>query len=397
MQHLTLTLRICLVFFVSSCAVISQDTNVRQPTKESQTAEEYYQYALSLNSLSKASAKKAIKALDKAIELKPDFAAAYHTRGFYKMEVGDPKGAIEDFNSAIKLNPYHLTYMLRAEARVKLNDLDGAMSDYNYVLSTGRVCAAYTARGKLKFQKGDLDGAIADFSEATSMCSSDAAYFYRGLARKRKGDLDGALADLKVLTDDYEYIQREVEKKYPRKSKETEEESTIGGQGIIMRDEEGNEILPKMNFKDKLSEKYWFEVGRLEISLNSSEDMSVLYLFKGDLLEEKGEEEAALTAFNNAIQVWHENFAAYVEHGKIQSKRGALAKAIKDFTRAILIEPQFPDAYAERGITLLLQGNDAAAQQDFDRYLKFVPDMKEHLTSRIEKAKEMRAAKSKSQ
>jgi tetratricopeptide (TPR) repeat protein len=48
---------------------------------------------------------KAIEVYDEAIELKPDFAQAYHERGRAKLEKGDKDGSMEDMKKSIELAP----------------------------------------------------------------------------------------------------------------------------------------------------------------------------------------------------------------------------------------------------------------------------------------------------
>ena len=49
--------------------------------------------------------KRAIADLDRTIELNPNHAVAYSSRGFAKSAIKDYKGAIADFDKVIELNP----------------------------------------------------------------------------------------------------------------------------------------------------------------------------------------------------------------------------------------------------------------------------------------------------
>ena len=49
--------------------------------------------------------KGAIEDFNKAIQLNPTFASAFNNRGIAKDVLGDNKGAIDDFNKGIQLNP----------------------------------------------------------------------------------------------------------------------------------------------------------------------------------------------------------------------------------------------------------------------------------------------------
>jgi len=61
-------------------------------------------------------------------------ATAYYNRGNSKREVDDYKGAIEDYDKAIELNPkFANAYNSRAIAKIFLGDYKGAFEDYNKV------------------------------------------------------------------------------------------------------------------------------------------------------------------------------------------------------------------------------------------------------------------------
>ena len=57
-------------------------------------------------------------------------AEDYYDRGIAKNELGDHKGAIQDYNKAIELNPnYALAYYKRGNAKIKLGQKDSGCLD----------------------------------------------------------------------------------------------------------------------------------------------------------------------------------------------------------------------------------------------------------------------------
>ncbi|HEX2975602.1 MAG TPA: tetratricopeptide repeat protein, partial [Bacteroidales bacterium] len=99
--------------------------------------------------------------------MKPDASAAYYNRGYCKKSLGDLKGAIEDYNKAIELEPDTSYYFNRGMAKYGLEDYVGAISDFNTLL---------------KFKPGDIR-----------------AIFFRGLAHYMT-------KDLREAQDDYTYV-----------------------------------------------------------------------------------------------------------------------------------------------------------------------------------------------
>ena len=94
---------------------------------------------------------KAIKAYNKAIELKPDLAGAYLNRGISWRKKGACDRAIEDFDKAVELAP--------------------------------DLAIAYNNRGVTWIEKRDYDRAIKDFDKALELNPSDLAISPRGSAR----------------------------------------------------------------------------------------------------------------------------------------------------------------------------------------------------------------------
>lgn len=234
----------------------------------------------------------ALADISKVIELKPDMGSAYYQRATirlnkdpvgamkdlnsavvnnYKtdhvydvraglrMQQGDTKGAIADYDEAIKLNPGNPNlYLSQAELLLTLEDRDRAFADLNYVLTwyetdptkrplpktpikddkpvagqagldgaikgseeaeskTGKVgvvvetvnaspgdkemipniARAYVSRGMIYSNRGNANAAIADFNKSIRILPTNAwAFFNRALELEGKGDLDGALSDV---------------------------------------------------------------------------------------------------------------------------------------------------------------------------------------------------------
>lgn len=56
-------------------------------------------------------------------------------RAIAKANLNDCRGAIEDFNQAILMNPdYENAYLWRGEEKLKIGNIEGALNDFNFVL-----------------------------------------------------------------------------------------------------------------------------------------------------------------------------------------------------------------------------------------------------------------------
>lgn len=75
--------------------------------------------------------KGAIEDYEKALEINPRHAGALNNRGIVKEEMGNPKGAIEDYTKALEINPRQAdTIYNRGIIKEELGDLKGAKEDF---------------------------------------------------------------------------------------------------------------------------------------------------------------------------------------------------------------------------------------------------------------------------
>jgi len=105
-----------------------------------------------------------VEEFTKAIEIDPDFALTYVSRGAALMKMHRIEESILDFNRAIELNPeYPKTYHLRGLARVEVEDHEGAMEDFGNAIDLdpdyGQV---YYSRAALQIKLGREDLATED-------------------------------------------------------------------------------------------------------------------------------------------------------------------------------------------------------------------------------------------
>ena len=142
----------------------------------------------------------AIADYNEAIRINPNYAEAYYNRGIEKYALGDKQGAMSDYNEAIRINPnFAPAYSNRGLAKYELGDKKGAIADYNEAIRIDpNFAEAYYNRGLAKYELGDKQGAIADYNEAIRINPNFAiAYYNRGLAKSELGDKKGAIADFR--------------------------------------------------------------------------------------------------------------------------------------------------------------------------------------------------------
>src|SRR5262245_9345330 len=114
------------------------------------TAKDYTQRGREL--LEKSEYVEALVNLNKAIEIDPNFSAAYYLRGNIKDNFEDRHGAMKDYNLAIEKNPKFADALYaRGNVKTKLQDYYGAIDDYTAAININEnYVDAYFARGKAK-------------------------------------------------------------------------------------------------------------------------------------------------------------------------------------------------------------------------------------------------------
>ena len=210
---------------------------------------------------------------DRAIELMPNFAAAYHNRGGTKQNLQNYAGAISDYNRAIELMPDSAaTHRNRGNAKVKLKDYTGAITDYDRAIELKPDFAvAYRGRGKAKSALEDYNGAVADYDRAIELNSRDAnCYFVRGNAKCYSENYAGAIAD------------------YSR--------------AIELEPEDANYYMVRGTTKEELK-NYDEAIADYNLAIILKPEKAIYYSFRGDVKEEIGDVAGAVADRQRAAQL----------------------------------------------------------------------------------------------
>jgi tetratricopeptide (TPR) repeat protein len=137
--------------------------------------------------------------LEEAIGSDSTSVYAYIERAYQNMSEGKYALALQDYNTAIKLDPHDPdTWLNRGFVREKLNDPDGAYSDFTKALTLKEdFVKAWLNRGNLLNKTGRLDEAIQDYAVAITYDPSYApAYYNRAVVHQKKGEQKEACRDV---------------------------------------------------------------------------------------------------------------------------------------------------------------------------------------------------------
>jgi tetratricopeptide (TPR) repeat protein len=133
----------------------------------------------------------------KAIDITPNFAAAYLGRAKARQAAGQSEAALADFGKAIAIDPtLELVYTLRGTLRRARGDNQGAMADFTQSIHLHPTADAYYQRGLTYQTLGQVKQAADDYDLAIHL-DPGAPYLYRARAKAKRdlGDAAGARED----------------------------------------------------------------------------------------------------------------------------------------------------------------------------------------------------------
>lgn len=143
-----------------------------------QTADDYFDRGVKKVELENYAG--AIVEFTKAIELNPEFFAAYYLRAEAKNKLKDFRGAILDFDNALLFRPNDIdislaiVYLDRGFAKVNIKDLIGAEEDFTLSISNNpKYGEAFINRGIVRIMLLKKEEACFDFSKAGELGISE--------------------------------------------------------------------------------------------------------------------------------------------------------------------------------------------------------------------------------
>jgi len=112
------------------------------------------------------------------IKLNPGNSDAHYYRGVLREKIGDSRGALADYTSAIQFDPeLAKAYNNRGAIREIQGDFAGALADFNNAIRLEPSSPeAYANRGVIRQAQNDLHSAAQDFTKALEVASSSWAY-----------------------------------------------------------------------------------------------------------------------------------------------------------------------------------------------------------------------------
>lgn len=177
-------------------AIDSLNEQLLRDTEKEQTPESFYQKGNVYRRSGKY--EDAITAYTKAIELQPEYSAAYNNRGLSYKNLGKYAEAIEDYTTAIRINPnYAIAYNNRGLVNKTIGKYDEAIADYekaielnpNYSTAYNNLGAAYNSLEQYGIAIAYLNRAL-ELNPEYAIAYNNRGYGYKGLEEYEKAIAD---------------------------------------------------------------------------------------------------------------------------------------------------------------------------------------------------------------
>ena len=152
---ISVTLLLTFIVFLTACYLREEEKWYNEGVKYTN----YHEYG------------KALECINKAINLKPDFAMAYALRGHVYSELVRYEEAIEDYTKAISLDPNSPDfYYNRAHVYTELEDYDAAILDLTESIKRAPDHAnSFYLRGYSYYKIDRIEEALEDYTKACEL------------------------------------------------------------------------------------------------------------------------------------------------------------------------------------------------------------------------------------
>jgi tetratricopeptide (TPR) repeat protein len=308
----------------------------------------------------------------------PQTAIEYVMRGTAQAQLGEALGAIEDYNTAIRINPrLILAYNNRGNLRQHLGDWTGAIEDFSIVLEIDSQSAiAYNNRAIVYAQMGDCSAAIADYSRAIALQPDFASvYNNRGNAYCQISEYTLALADYSQAID--------CDPKFA---------VAYSNRGNIYR-MQGDPIAARSDYDLAISLDPYLAIAYYSrgichrqlgnhqaaiddytATLNLDPQYVYAYYHRGNARQYLGDKYGAIADYTQTIRYDPHHIHAYYNRAIVRSDIGDLPSAMEDLEYTIQLQPTFVWAYYQRGRLLAIYDRHQSAITDFQRAIELKPD-----------------------
>lgn len=279
---------------------------------------------------------------DRSVRINPVFTSGYHYRGISESRYGNYDQALADLQKAIDLRPGEVgLYFSRGVTYFLSQQFESAVKDFDrYIRKEPKDPSAYLNRGASYLFLGDTLKAVSDYNKAIRLDRFDPeGYVRRGRLYAEQKKYDLAIEDMdKAIeldtTNTFAYFNRAL--MYYEQERYREAMDDLNR---VLRDEPGNALT-------------LYNRGLINAQLGAYED--------------------ALDDMDRVLNINPENVLAYFNRASIFIEMGLYRNALEDYDKAIELYPDFAKAYMNRAYVKNMLGDYKASKNDYDTAQKKV-------------------------
>lgn len=290
-------------------------------------------------------------------------------RGIAKYNLGDIRGAKNDFDRSIRINPVFTNgYHYRAITESRFGDYDQALDDLQQAieLRPGNT-GLYFSRGVTYFLSQRFELAVEDFDKYLRFEKNDpSAYLNRGASYLYLGDTLKAFNDYNKAIK----LDRFDPEGYIRRARlyalQEDYDSAIDDMDKAI-DLDGTNTLAYFN-----RALMYYETKRYAQALDDLnkvldyEPGNALTLYNRSLIRmQLGDFEAALDDMDRVLNINPKNVLAYFNRASCLIELGRYRSALKDYDKTIELYPDFAKAYQNRAYVENLLGMTKQSKKDY--------------------------------
>ncbi len=352
---------------------------------------------------------RALTAADLAIKYLPKkddeyVIFAYTTRADVYLHLADTVKAIEDYTTAIKVNPEQTSiYEKRGQIYYELGKFDLSNADYQRMIDIkpGETMG-YMGKGRNANAQEKWEEAIDYFNYVTKLSADyPSAYSFRAETELGMKKWNEATDDLiTALTLDWDkkalYLLSSVKEpaltmliakmkvqaakspneiKWPYLLGGIYEQNNATAKALqAYNDANAKDPSPTILYRIALCQ---VELGEFASALNSIESAismdstDVDYLsYKANIYYEMGNPELAISEWDRVLNMNPDYGWGYYRRGWFKQLIGRYDDAVEDLSMAIVLEPTYSYSYSSRGEIYMKQGKLEMAQSDFNKIIE---------------------------
>lgn len=367
-----------------SLVKVIQSTNATGSYKQGETLADLKRYEA------------ALAAYDRAVELRPEYAAAWQGRGKTLVALKQYADALEAYDQAIQLQPNALAaWNGRGKALASLQRYDEAIASFDAAVEIQPDnLEAWNERGNVQMKVQRYSAAIASFDKALDVQADySPAWYKRGIAQHNLRQYEDAVKSFDKALD----------------SKPDSAQSWYSrGNALINLDRYAEAVESydqAVRFQPNLAGA-WYSRGSALSSLGEYESAvasfdrvvklnpknAAAWYNRGWSLHQLQRYEEAVDAYDQALELRPNAEQTWYNRGNALYNLKRYQKAIASYDQAVSHKPDHSEAWFSRGNTLVSLERYQDAIESYDKALQYEPDYREASDARDKAQEQLRVS-----